>query len=178
MSDRAPDRAPDRACDRPVPPAEGQLHTGVHDDAVGHARPGTEAPVLALRPVLLTGLFIVVFVGATLAGLRVYYTRTVTLPLMRPPRDVPEPRLQRAPARDLDAFLREQKARLTGYAWIDREKGIARMPIEEAMRRLAVRGNAAYAAPIQPERTPPLGSRGGASGPVLSSGAGPGTGTP
>ena len=67
-----------------MPPAEGQLHTGVHDDAVGHARPGTEAPVLALRPVLLTGLFIVVFVGATLAGLRVYYTRTVTLPLSLP----------------------------------------------------------------------------------------------
>ena len=124
---------------------------------------------------LLTGLFIVVFVGATLAGLRVYYTRTVTLPLMRPPRDVPEPRLQRAPARDLDAFLREQKARLTGYAWIDREKGIARMPVDAAMARLAAQGDAGFAAPLQPERVPPLGSRGGASGALPSPDGQPGS---
>jgi hypothetical protein len=147
----------------PEQAADGQLHTGVHDDAVGHARPGTEAPTLALRPVLLTGLFIVLFVGATLAGLRLYYTLTVSLPLMRPPRTFPEPRLQRAPAGDLDAFLREQKARLTGYGWIDRDRGIARMPIDAAMARLAAEGDAGFAAPVQPEQVPPLGSRGGAA---------------
>ena len=158
-----------------VSEADGQLHTGVHDDAVGHARPGTEAPVIALRPVLLTGLFIVVFTAATLVGLRLYYTLTVALPLMRPPRTFPAPRLQRAPASDLDAFLRAQKARLTGYAWVDREKGIARMPIADAMARLAAEGDAAFAAPLQPEQVPPLGSRGGASSALPSPDGQPGT---
>lgn len=158
-----------------APPAGGQLHTGVHDDVVGHARPGTEAATLALKPVLLTGLFIVVFVGASLAGLRLYYTHTVTLPLMRPPRDFPQPHLQRAPAADLDAFLKAQKAKLTGYAWVDRAHGIARMPIEEAMARLAARGDDAFAAPVQPEQVPPLGSRGGATGALPSPDGQPGS---
>jgi hypothetical protein len=159
----------------PEQAADGQLHTGVHDDAVGHARPGTEAHALALRPVLLTGLFIVVFVGATLAGLRLYYTATVDLPLMRPPRSFAQPQLQRAPARDLDALLRDQKGRLEGYAWIDRDKGIARMPIDAAMARLAAEGDAGFAAPVQPEQVPPLGSRGGASSALPSPDGQPGT---
>lgn len=158
-----------------LPAAEGQLHTGIHDDAVGHARPGTEAPALAHRPILYTGLFIVVFVGAALAGLRLYYTHTVNLPLMRPPRTFPEPRLQRAPASDLDAYLRRQKARLSGYAWIDRGRGIARMPIDAAMARLAAEGDAGFAAPVQPEQVPPLGSRGGAAGALPSPDGQPGS---
>ncbi len=160
--------------DHSAPSAGGQLHTGIHDDVVGHARPGTEAATLALRPVLLTALFIVLFVAASLAGVRLYYTRTVTLPLMRPPRDFPEPHLQRAPAADLDALLRAQKAKLAGYAWVDRDKGIARMPIEAAMARLAAQGDAGFAAPVQPEEVPPLGSRGGASGALPSPDGQPG----
>ncbi|GEP09047.1 hypothetical protein [Methylobacterium gnaphalii] len=154
--------------------ARGQLHTQVHDDIVGHAPPGAEEPSIALRPVLLTGLFIVVFTAATLAGIRYYYRSEVPSPLLTAPRTFPAPRLQQSPAADLAAFLKDQRARLAGYAWLDREKGIARMPIEEAMRRLSERGQAAYAAPIQPEIVPALGSRGGASGTVASPDAQPG----
>lgn len=160
---------------RALSEADGQLHTGVHDDVVGHARPGTEEPVIAIRPVLLTGLFIVMFVGATLAGVRLYYELTVNLPLMRPPRTFPEPRLQRAPANDLNAFLRDQKARLSGYAWVDRDGGIARMPIDAAMARLAAEGDTGFAAPVQPEQVPPIGSRGGAASALSSPDGQPGT---
>jgi hypothetical protein len=159
----------------PESAADGQLHTGTHDDVVGHARPGTEAATLALRPVLLTGLLIVLFMAATLAGVRAYYTRTVSLPLMRPPRTFAQPQLQRAPASDLDNLLRTQKARLSGYAWVDRDRGIARMPIAAAMARLAAEGDAGFAAPVQPERVPPLGSRGGASSALPSPDGQPGT---
>ncbi|MBD8906778.1 hypothetical protein [Methylorubrum zatmanii] len=154
--------------------APGQLHAGTHDDVVGHAPPGTEPPDIRLKPVLLTGLFIVVFTAATLGGIRFYYHRQGLGPLVQEARTFPAPRLQQNPEADLKAMLKEQRARLAGYAWIDREKGIARMPIEEAMRRLSQRGEAAYAAPLQPERVPALGSRGGASSSVLSPGAGPG----
>ncbi|MEE7459776.1 hypothetical protein MPAR168_23200 [Methylorubrum populi] len=154
--------------------ARGQLHTGVHDDVVGHAPPGTEPPDIRLKPLLLTGLFIVVFTAVTIGGFRFYYLRQGLGPLVQEARTFPAPRLQQNPEADLAALLREQRAKLGGYAWIDREKGIARMPIEKAMRRLAERGNAAYAAPLQPERIPALGSRGGASSGVVSPGAGPG----
>lgn len=142
--------------------AQGQLHTRVHDDVVGHASPGAEGPGIALRPVLLTGLFVAVFIAGTLGGIRYYYRGAVPGPLLTPPRTYPAPRLQQNPEGDLAAMLTAQRARLNGYAWVDREKGIARMPIGEAMRRLAGRADA-YAAPVQPERVPALGSRGGAS---------------
>ena len=148
--------------------ARGQLHTRVHDDVVGHAPPGLEPSGVALRPILLTGLFIVVFTAATLAGIRFTYLRQGLGPLVREARTFPAPRLQQNPGADLAALLKEQRARLSGYAWIDRERGIARMPVAAAMRMLAERGAAAYAAPLQPERRPSLGSRGGAGSGVPS----------
>jgi hypothetical protein len=41
--------------------------------------------------------------------------------------------LQRDPATDIRAFTAEKRRLLDGYAWIDREHGIARIPIERAM---------------------------------------------
>ncbi|BAU88629.1 hypothetical protein MPPM_0024 [Methylorubrum populi] len=154
--------------------ARGQLHTRVHDDVVGHAPPGTEAPDIRLKPLLLTGLFIVLFTAVAVGGLRFYYNRQGLGPLVQQARVFPAPRLQQSPEADLAAMLKDQRAKLSAYAWIDREKGIARVPITEAMRLLAERGGPAYAAPAQPEQTPALGSRGGASSAVLSPGAGPG----
>lgn len=52
----------------------------------------------------------------------------------------PEPRLQTAPASDLAAYLSRERKLLNSYGWVDREHGIARIPIEEAMRRLAQQG--------------------------------------
>lgn len=158
--------------------ARGQLHTGVHDDVVGHAPPGTEPPDIRLKPVLLTGLFIVGFTAVALGGLRYYYLRQGLGPLVQEARVFPAPRLQQSPASDLAAMLKDQRDQLTGYAWIDRERAVARIPVEEAMRRLIGRGDAAYAAPVQPERAPTLGSRGGAVGGVIAPGPGPGREAP
>lgn len=52
----------------------------------------------------------------------------------------PAPRLQVAPAADLRAFRQRQEARLSSYGWVDRDKGIVRIPIEEAMHKLARQG--------------------------------------
>jgi len=52
----------------------------------------------------------------------------------------PEPRLQTAPAADLAAYLARERKLLDAYGWVDREHGVARIPIEEAMRRLAQQG--------------------------------------
>lgn len=59
-----------------------------------------------------------------------------------PPRPVPRadippaPLLQPHPASDLAQERALQHARLHGYAWVDRDAGIARIPIERAMALL------------------------------------------
>lgn len=56
----------------------------------------------------------------------------------------PEPALQKRPQDDLKAFELEQRMTLSGYGWVDRSKEIARIPIDEAMRIIASRGDHAY----------------------------------
>ncbi|HMF93170.1 MAG TPA: hypothetical protein VKE96_02700 [Vicinamibacterales bacterium] len=52
----------------------------------------------------------------------------------------PEPRLQTNPRQDLaDLRAREEQA-LTGYSWVDRNAGIVRIPIDEAIRKTLERG--------------------------------------
>src|SRR6202012_1252902 len=56
----------------------------------------------------------------------------------------PTPALQIKPQDDLKRFEFEQSKALSGYAWVDRSKGIARIPIAEAMRIVAAHGDYAY----------------------------------
>jgi hypothetical protein len=65
----------------------------------------------------------------------------------------PEPALQKNPQDDLRRFEREQRAALSGYGWVDRSKGLVRIPIEEAMRIIAARGDHAYDLLDQPTST-------------------------
>jgi hypothetical protein len=57
-----------------------------------------------------------------------------------PDRKAPEPRLQDRPFDDWRAMHRQQDELLAGYGWVDESKGIARIPIDEAMRRLVEKG--------------------------------------
>jgi hypothetical protein len=135
----------------------------VRPDVEGHATGGPAAPDVAIRPIVLCALGAVVFVGLTLVGLRLYGPFRVPDRVEQPARPFPAPALQVHPPDDLAAMRRAQAARLEGYAWVDRDAGIARIPVARAMEILAARGAAAYAAPVQPERTPAPGSRGGAA---------------
>lgn len=47
------------------------------------------------------------------------------------------PLLQAHPEVELKAYLDEQKHILASYAWVDREHGVVRIPIEEAMKLVA-----------------------------------------
>jgi hypothetical protein len=47
------------------------------------------------------------------------------------------PALQVNPRADMKRFHDEEMGDLAGYGWIDREKGIAQIPIEAAMDRVA-----------------------------------------
>ncbi len=52
----------------------------------------------------------------------------------------PEPRLQTHPQQDLFQLRAREDAVLRGYGWIDKQAGVARIPIEEAMKLVVQRG--------------------------------------
>ena len=52
----------------------------------------------------------------------------------------PEPRLQVNPRQDLADLRRREDAILGTYGWVDKNAGIVRIPIEEAMRLTLERG--------------------------------------
>ena len=52
----------------------------------------------------------------------------------------PLPRLQAHPADDLAKVRAEEKATLESYGWVDRDAGVVRIPISEAMKLIAARG--------------------------------------
>jgi hypothetical protein len=47
------------------------------------------------------------------------------------------PRLSSNPGDDIDAFERAKRVQLNSYGWVDRPHGIAHVPIDRAMQRLA-----------------------------------------
>ncbi|HEY2036869.1 MAG TPA: hypothetical protein VGG96_07640, partial [Steroidobacteraceae bacterium] len=52
----------------------------------------------------------------------------------------PQPRLQTDPTADLAAYVSKERRLLASYGWVDKKQGIAHVPIEIAMERLASRG--------------------------------------
>jgi hypothetical protein len=52
----------------------------------------------------------------------------------------PEPRLQIHPQQDLRDLRAREDAILHGYGWVDKNTGVARIPIEEAMKIVVQRG--------------------------------------
>ncbi len=74
-------------------------------------------------------------------------------PIMKPDAAVlapPPPLLQTTPAQELAQFRAQEDLLLGSYGWVDKERGVVRIPIEQAMRILAERGLAAPAAPPAP----------------------------
>ena len=52
----------------------------------------------------------------------------------------PEPRLQEHPEEDMRQLRAQEDAILQGYGWVDKGSGVARIPIEEAMKIVVERG--------------------------------------
>ncbi|REJ88174.1 MAG: hypothetical protein DWQ34_22865 [Planctomycetota bacterium] len=101
---------------------------------------GHEGVSLRPRHVIIATTGLVVIIVASLfivAGLDRFLSadRPAAAPLERepgaPPRGTPlEPNQKQ---RKLE-YLAEQQELLHGYGWVDREQGVARIPIDEAMR--------------------------------------------
>jgi hypothetical protein len=62
----------------------------------------------------------------------------------------PVPRLQVAPSADLASEHARERAQLESYGWEDRQRGVARIPIERAMQLLAAPASATSSPGAQP----------------------------
>jgi hypothetical protein len=104
-------------------------------------RPGHEQTDMDPRYVLyfavaliIAGLFIHVGLWWIFRQLEREQARRETRPaLVQVPQSPPEPRLQISPQGDLEELHRQEDEILSTYRWIDRDKGLARIPINRAI---------------------------------------------
>ncbi len=75
----------------------------------------------------------------------------------------PQPRLQIEPRLELRALQQRDEALLNSYGWADREAGLVRIPIAEAMRLTVERGLPVRAASPASEPPAATGTPGGAT---------------
>ena len=96
---------------------------------------------------VLVAMTLVAVMWRVMAYETVYTGELAGSPLapMRPP--PPPPRLQITPAQDLYQFRESEHDLLHSYEWVDKDKGVVRIPIDRAIDLLAERGLPAVTPP-------------------------------
>ena len=104
-----------------------------------------QPPDVATNTVIISVAVFLGLVAVAMVGL-FFYLKTGAPAAFKQPteHDFPKPALQTNPKEDFARIEFEQRMALSGYAWVDRSKGLARIPIDEAMRIVAARGDHAY----------------------------------
>jgi hypothetical protein len=104
-----------------------------------------ESPLLPGMPFILLVAGVFVFLAGSIGGLWGIFASAVPDRTPAPAQQMPRPQLLANPPVELKAVLSAQRARLSGYHWIDRDKGIVSIPIDRAIQIIAARGADAYA---------------------------------
>jgi hypothetical protein len=71
----------------------------------------------------------------------------------------PGPRLVVSEPKALADFRSRENALLSSYAWVEKDRGIVRIPVDEAMRVVAERGLPVFPAPPASKATPATGEK-------------------
>jgi hypothetical protein len=133
---------------------EGHLPPiSVSNSSVGH-----ESRDADIRPILLTGFGLALSV--VVVGLIVYgtfrYLATYPVTSVQPnPMAVfdsqipPAPRIEEHPAIEIQQLHAQEDQTLSTYGWIDKKKGVVRIPIDRAMELQLRRGFPARKEPVQ-----------------------------
>jgi len=66
----------------------------------------------------------------------------------------PAPVLQTNPRNDLMRFRADEEVRLNSAGWIDRDRGVIRIPVARAMQLLSQRGLAGWPGPVRERGAP------------------------
>jgi hypothetical protein len=94
------------------------------------------------RALLLFAGGLLVFIASSLIMLKLIFGSAPypELPGAADTGNAASPALQRFPEADLAAFREKETSELATLGWMDRSRGIARIPIEDAMRMIAEHG--------------------------------------
>ncbi|MBV9377316.1 MAG: hypothetical protein JO320_20070 [Alphaproteobacteria bacterium] len=84
------------------------------------------------------GIFVILVIAAFV--IIAAFPRTVSDVSRRLTVEPAQPRLQTNPSEDLAQFRVDEDKQLNSYYWVDKQKGIVHIPIEEAMKRVAAEG--------------------------------------
>lgn len=113
-----------------------------------------EPPAIAARVVVFVAIGFLVFVGISLVLLGFYYSRKINGAAFVAPETFASPQLQINDVAELVKLQDKQRHELSNYGWVNRDAGIIRIPIEEAMKQIVARGTDAYA-PMPSEASQP-----------------------
>lgn len=103
-------------------------------------RPDYEHSDVGVRTLALLASGHAGFLLVTPFVLAALYPQAVRQPSVGVLTQPPPPRLQIDPAADLVALRTAETARLSGYGWVERERGIVHIPIDRALALTAERG--------------------------------------
>jgi hypothetical protein len=126
----------------------------------GHEQTAIQPRTLFISAGVLVAVVIVcqVVLGLWMSGFEHKEERANALHPNRQTIDVdqfPQPRLQRTPPVDFMGMMQEERARITSYGWVNKDAGIARIPVDRAMEILVEKGLPKVAAPPPTTDAPP-----------------------
>ena len=126
--------------------AGNNQHRGGHEDS--------DVNVIAVGKVGVALLLVTIVAMALLVGVFNYFkihdggeARTID-----PATVFPRPQLQKTPIPDLGTMRAEEDAVLNNYGWVDKQKGVVRIPIDRAMDLVLKKGLPARSAAPQIEQ--------------------------
>jgi hypothetical protein len=98
---------------------------------------------------ITTVLLVVAVIAFALLVLLLYPGVLTDRRLHLPLPSVPSPQLQTSSRDDFAKFHSEEMRRLNGAGWIDRQRGVAHIPIADAMRHVAQQGIPGWPTPAE-----------------------------
>ncbi|WP_165223138.1 hypothetical protein [Aquisphaera insulae] len=120
---------------KPSPSTEGRI--GYQDDRVSFKGVLGFAAILVV--VVVAAQYVLVQMMSQY-GAQEAREKQGASPMLTTPWEVPGPRLQPDPAAERIQVQAAQREHLASYGWLDRDKGVAHIPIERAMDILAKSG--------------------------------------
>jgi hypothetical protein len=104
-----------------------------------------QSPNVATRRILVAAGGYLGFVALGMIAMFFYIKADAPTAFMPPvERRFPQPSLQTSPQQDLAEILLKQRQSLSQYGWIDKSKGLARIPIDRAIDIVIARGERGY----------------------------------
>jgi len=125
---------------RPQTPVEGPATAGAEAKQAKNAKTAFEPTDWDGTPVAVVYVGILVLLVISVVAVRIGYPNSLPDVSRALRIDPPGPRLQTNTEADLRRFRQEEDTQLKGYHWVDKQKGIVRIPIAEAMQKLARAG--------------------------------------